>query len=82
MEAESMIHLDTPLKSADAHIVSQYLSRFMKLSEVIFDPGISRMFTDLISDGGNAIASVRWFPLRLRNRLTVDLENVLHVSRS
>ena len=42
------------------------------------------MFTDHISEGGNAIASVRLsirlFQLYLRNRLTVDLEH-LHVSR-
>ena len=45
------------------------------------------VFTDHISEGGNAIASIRLsvlssvcFPY-LRNRLTVDLER-LHVSRS
>ena len=45
--------------------------------------------TDRISEGGNAIASVRpsvrpsvrLFPIYLRNRLTADLEH-LHVSRS
>ena len=42
--------------------------------------------TDRISEGGNAVASVRFsvrpfVPFYLRNRLTVDLE-LLHVSRS
>ena len=41
------------------------------------------IFTDCMSEGGNAIASIRWsfclFPLSLRNRLTVDLELCLRV---
>ena len=46
---------------------------------------MSMFITDRISDGGNAIASVRpsvrLFPLYLRDRLTIELER-LHVSRS
>ena len=54
---------------------------------MLYEPYAS-VFTDRISEGGNAIApsvcrsvcqSV--FPLYLMNRLTIDLE-LLHVSRS
>ena len=41
---------------------------------------IISVIIDRISEGGNAIASVRLFPLYLRNRLTVGLELLL-VSR-
>ena len=49
------------------------------------DKSASNIFTHRISEGGNAMASVRLsvrlFPINLRNRLTTDLE-LLHVSRS
>ena len=71
------IHYPSPLKQ---------LSKVPTNSlQILAQDNLSILIADLITEGGNAIASVhpsvRLFPLCLRNRLTFDLE-FLHVSSS